>query len=191
MGAVCDLCYILTLKVCIQESRKELLSSGTDLKISDQDLASDLNTDEERTDMLEDDVQSDQVPTLAIHEKLSLQNGSGQISSYMEVATDKMEHHELPQTSNYDKAVTDGEVVSPESRMKNGGKGSSSYIGSKSYGFGQRIQDNSFRKVCLHILLFSSNDMLFTSSFTYQMCICSPSLCQKCMLSYLCLFIRV
>lgn len=126
---------------------------------SDQDHASDTNNIEERAAHLED---SDQVPTFAIHEKSSLQAASGQQSSNREVATSEpTELHEVPDTSAHGEVLTNGDMGSPESRRKvvtekHGGKGSSTHVGNRSLGFGQRSQVNNFQRVRLYYLLLYS-----------------------------------
>lgn len=117
---------------------------------SDQDLASDSILDEEKTDNLEDDLLLDQVPTLAIHEKSSLQNSSVRLSSDRQrVPSDQAD------ASNHE-VLVNGEVRSPEPKVENGGKESSLYFGSRSFGFGKRNQDDSSQKVELHCLLLVS-----------------------------------
>lgn len=98
-----------------------------------------------------DDVFSDQVLTLAIHEKLSLQTGSNKHSSNGEVSGSEMTgDHDIPNTKDKDESMRNGEVESPESRgidKKPGGKGSSVTNGSMSFCFGPRVQDNGSLKV--------------------------------------------
>jgi hypothetical protein len=140
-----------------QDSRKrELSSEVSDMSTSDRGHASDANIIEERAANLDD---LDQVPTFAIHDNSSLPTGSGRQSSNKETATSEAtELHEVPHTSDHDEVLMNGNVGSPESRRKsvaekNGGKGSSIHVGNRSFGFGQRSQDNGFQKVKLHFLL--------------------------------------
>lgn len=139
----------------VQDSKKELSSSEVvDMTKSGQHPASDLGHVDERTENPEDDL-SDQVPTLAIHEKSFLQNGAGRLSSDKEgTSSDQAEILELPQPSNHDEVLVNGGVGSPASRMKNGGKGISSSITNRPFGFGQRNQDTSFQKVDFHPFFF-------------------------------------
>ncbi|GMN47978.1 hypothetical protein TIFTF001_017155 [Ficus carica] len=105
------------------DSRKELSSTEVvDMTRSGQRPASDLDLVDERTENLEDDL-SDQVPTLAIHEKSSLQDVAGRVFSDKEGTTsDQAGRLEPPQPSNRDEVLVNGAVGSPASRMKNGGK---------------------------------------------------------------------
>jgi hypothetical protein len=126
------------------------------MSTSDRGHASDANIIEERAANLDD---LDQVPTFAIHDNSSLPTGSGRQSSNKETATSEAtELHEVLHTSDHDEVLMNGNVGSPESRRKsvaekNGGKGSSIHVGNRSFGFGQRSQDNGFQKVKLHFLL--------------------------------------
>lgn len=93
----------------------------------------------------------DQVPTLAIHAKSSLQNSIVGVSSDRQrVPSDQAD------ASNHE-VLVNGEVRSPEPKMENGGKESSLYLGSRSFGFGKRNQDDSSQKVELHYLLLVSS----------------------------------
>lgn len=143
------------------DSKKELLSTEvSDMSKSDDDPASVLKFSEEKTDDLEDDV-TDQVPTLAIREKSSFQNGSDKIPSNKELATsDPTELDDLPHKGNHDAVLANGEVRSPESMTKNvsgkhGGKG----VGYRSFGFGQRNQDGSFQKAAKMPVSLGGNEL--------------------------------
>ena len=115
---------------------------------SDDDPASDVKSVEEKTDNLEDDL-TDQVPTLAIHEKSSLQNGSGIISFKELAASEPTELDEPPHTSNHDAVLVNGEVRSPELTTKNVSAKQGKGVGYRAFGFGTRNQDGSFQKVRL------------------------------------------
>lgn len=130
------------------------------MRKSGEDPASDLKFVEEEADTLENDL-IDEVPTLAIHEKSSLQNGSGRISSNKELAASgPAELDEPPHMTNNEEAPMNGEVKSPELTTKNvtgkqGGKGNSIHVGFRSFGFGARNQDGAFQKVgCNNIVDF-------------------------------------
>uniref|UniRef100_A0A7N2L791 MAP3K epsilon protein kinase 1 n=1 Tax=Quercus lobata TaxID=97700 RepID=A0A7N2L791_QUELO len=145
------------------DSRKgELSTEVSDMSKSDQDHASDTNNIEERAAHLED---SDQVPTFAIHEKSSLQAASGQQSSNREVATSEpTELHELPHTSAHGEVLMNGDIGSPESRKKvvtekHGGKGSSTHVGNRSLGFGQRSQVNNFQRAAKMSVTSGENEL--------------------------------
>ncbi|KAL4638262.1 hypothetical protein ACB092_03G134800 [Castanea dentata] len=144
-------------------SRKgELSTEVSDMSKSDQDHASDTNNIEERAAHLED---SDQVPTFAIHEKSSLQAASGQQSSNREVATyEPTELHELPHTSAHGEVLMNGDMGSPESRRKvvtekHGVKGSSTHVGNRSLGFGQRSQVNNFQRATKMSITSGENEL--------------------------------
>ncbi|KAL4360472.1 hypothetical protein GQ457_04G004690 [Hibiscus cannabinus] len=115
-------------------SRKEFLSA----EITHQ-LASYQERVEETANNLDNDLLSDQVPTLAIHESLSLQSGSGRLSVKNEVvANGSAQLHDI---SHQDGIMTNGDVGSPESRRNQSekghrGKGSSIDFEDKSFGFG-------------------------------------------------------
>lgn len=147
----------------LQDSRKELLSTGiSDVRKSGEDPASDVKSVEEKADGLENDL-TDQAPTLAIHDKSSLQNGSGRISSNKELAaSEAAELDDRAHTANIDEPPMNGEVKSPELTTKSvtkHGKGNS--IGFRSFGFGARNQDGTFEKVGPVILMFSSHLLLY------------------------------
>ncbi|KAL5553000.1 hypothetical protein UlMin_040401 [Ulmus minor] len=137
-------------------SRKEL--SSTEIVNSDKlnhYPASDSNVAEESLDNPEDSISSDQVPTLAIHERSSPQNGFGRISN-REVA-DQADLHELPQPSDRSEVVLNGELGSPVSTTKSGGKGNSSNV-VRSFGFEQRNQEN-FQKVVKMSVTVGGNEL--------------------------------
>ena len=97
----------------------------------------------------QDDVFSDQVLTLAIHEKLSLQNGSTKPGSSGEIITEMSANHDILISKDHSEVMVH-EVGSPESRgidRKPGGKGSSVTSGSISFCFGPRGQENGTLKV--------------------------------------------
>ncbi|KAJ8747290.1 hypothetical protein K2173_011555 [Erythroxylum novogranatense] len=129
----------------VNESRKEVLVEGADVKKSDKAHSSDSALVEETT-QLDDDLQPDQVPTLAILEKSSLQTGSGQLSASKIMAACASLHDS---TRNYDQneVLMNGQDESPKSRRKSmdrnlGAKGSSVYPESESFGFDAKGQDN-------------------------------------------------
>ncbi|PON41696.1 Phosphorylase kinase, gamma catalytic subunit [Parasponia andersonii] len=142
------------------DSMKEVSSTDVvDTTNSDQIPASDSNLVDDRTENPEDDL-SDQVPTLAIHEKSSLQNGLGKVSSNREVTTsEEAELLELPQPSSHDEVLVNGDVGSPVSKMINGGKASSSSNTTRPFGFGQRNQDTSFQKVVKMSVTIGGNEL--------------------------------
>lgn len=115
-----------------------------------EDIASDSDFLNEKTENT-NDVFSDHVLTLAIHEKLSLQTGPSKHCSNGEVASSDMTgDHDIPNTNGQNEVIMNGEFGSPESRgvdRKPGGKGSSVTNGSISFCFGPRGQDSGSLKV--------------------------------------------
>ncbi|KAL5168942.1 MAP3K epsilon protein kinase 1 [Glycine soja] len=93
-----------------------------------------------------DDAPSDQVLTLAIHEKSFLQAGSSKLTSNREVVnSESTGNHEISNAKDLHEVVMNGECGSPQSRgmtSKVGGKDSSVNNGNKSFAFGPRGQDN-------------------------------------------------
>nr|XP_048319255.1 MAP3K epsilon protein kinase 1-like [Ziziphus jujuba var. spinosa] len=144
----------LATSVINTETRKELLSTeAIDMNKSDQDQDSESNLVEERADNVEDDLRLDQVPTLAIHEKSSLQNSSGIISSDGQRVTSGQAD------ANNREVLSNGEVKSPEPMLENGGKESSLFVGSKSFGFGKRNQDHSSQKATKMSATMGGNEL--------------------------------
>ncbi|KAK7264110.1 hypothetical protein RJT34_31714 [Clitoria ternatea] len=115
-----------------------------DSRKSQEDNASDSNFPNNRNEKL-DDVPSDQVLTLAIHEKSSLQASSSKLSSSGEVASSEPTgNYEISNAKDHEFMVN-GEIESPQSRgmtNKVGGNDSSINNGNKSFAFGPRGQDN-------------------------------------------------
>lgn len=130
------------------ESRKKLLSTEVvDESKSNKDRDSSSTIVEERTENPEDDVQSDQVPTLAIHDKSSLQTSSGRLSGSCEVATCyPTELHEPSHMGDQKEVLMNGEVGSPDSRRKDVDSRTFEEKRDRSFAFGPRSQDNSFQK---------------------------------------------
>ena len=101
-----------------------------------------------------DDIASDQVLTLAIHENLSLETGfrkppSNKEGSGSEPAGD----NGISNTKDHDEVVINGEVRSPQLRGiggKLGGKGSFINNSNKSFYLGPRSQEDGPYKVTCH-----------------------------------------
>lgn len=106
-----------------------------------EDNDSDSNFPNEKTERA-DDVPSDQVLTLAIHEKSVLLTGSGELSSNREVvSSDPTGNHEISNAKDLHEVSMNGEVGLPQSRgmaNKAGGKYNSINNGNKSFAFGPR-----------------------------------------------------
>lgn len=97
--------------------------------------ASDSNFPNESTEKV-DDVPSDEVPTLAIHEKSFQQIGFSKPSSDGEMgSTEPTGNHEISNTKDLHEVVMNGEVGSPQSR------GMTNKVGGKSFAFGPRGHD--------------------------------------------------
>nr|KJB31830.1 hypothetical protein B456_005G210100 [Gossypium raimondii] len=117
---------------------------------------------EETANNLDNDLLSDQVPTLAIHESLSLQSSSGRLSVKNVVAAHASD--QLHDTSNQDEVTINGDVGSPESRRKHtekghGGKGSSIDIEDASFGFGPITQDAGLQKAVKASVISTGNEL--------------------------------
>ncbi|KAJ4822823.1 MAP3K epsilon protein kinase 1 [Turnera subulata] len=141
------------------ESGKELSTEVAGVGMADKDSNGD--DVEGRTDTLEDDLHSDQVPTLAIHEKSSLQPGSFRSSADKEAASSAMPHDHL---HGQDEVLTNGELESPSARKKNidrkhGGKGNSTYTESSPFGFATRSQDNGLQKTAKTSVILGGNEL--------------------------------
>lgn len=79
------------------------------------------NIVEERADSTEDEAISDQVPTLAIHEKNPMGSHSNKHVGGDEAATNSKEHmHESSHLAEQDKILINGELESSELKTKGG-----------------------------------------------------------------------
>ncbi|KAJ6297075.1 hypothetical protein OIU78_022743 [Salix suchowensis] len=148
-------------------SRKQLLTESDDVSKSCKDNSSNDDEVEERTDKLDNDLHSDQVPTLAIHEKSSLKTSSGRLSMN-KVAAACAPLHGSTDMHDQDQALSNGDMESPDVRGKNidrrdGGKTNSTNVENESFVFATRSQDNGLQKVlpCLLALPSSYNLLLW------------------------------
>ena len=153
----------------LQDSRKELLSPGvSDMRKSGEVPASDVKSVEEKADALENDL-PDQAPTLSIHEKSSLQNGSGRMSSNKELAaSEPAELDDRARATNNDEPPVNGEAKSPEvtANKVTGKHSKGNSIGFRSFGFGARNQDGTFEKVGFdNIVVFSQLIYVFLINY--------------------------
>ncbi|KAJ6291089.1 hypothetical protein OIU76_023195, partial [Salix suchowensis] len=131
-------------------SRKQLLTESDDVSKSCKDNSSNDDEVEERTDKLDNDLHSDQVPTLAIHEKSSLKTSSGRLSMN-KVAAACAPLHGSTDMHDQDQALSNGDMESPDVRGKNidrrdGGKTNSTNVENESFVFATRSQDNGLQK---------------------------------------------
>ncbi|KAJ6929589.1 MAP3K epsilon protein kinase 1-like [Populus alba x Populus x berolinensis] len=144
-------------------SRKESLPDSEDVSKSDKNTSSDGDVVEERIDKLEDDLHSDQVPTLAIHENSSLKTSPGRLSTNKVAAASPLLHGSMP--SHYqDEILTIDDLESPDARGKNierrnGGKTSSAHVENGSFGFATRNQDNGLRKAVKTSMTSGGNEL--------------------------------
>ncbi|GMJ05542.1 mitogen-activated protein kinase kinase kinase 7, MAP3K EPSILON PROTEIN KINASE, partial [Hibiscus trionum] len=144
-------------------SKKEVSSmEATDRSKYDHDHSADNTMVEERMNNLDDDLQSDQVPTLAIHEKSSLQSSPGELSVKNVVAAlSSGQHHEI---SHQDEAMMNGDVGSP-SRRKHTEKGqgvNEDQIDkeNKSFGFVPITQNAGLQKVVKASVTSTGNELI-------------------------------
>ncbi|XVE66333.1 hypothetical protein DITRI_Ditri08aG0071900 [Diplodiscus trichospermus] len=143
-------------------SMKELLSAKTtDRSKYDHDHSADNNFLEEKTNNLDYDLPSDQVPTLAIHEKSSLQSSSGRLSVKNVVAA--LGPGQLHEISHQDEGMTNGDVGSPSRKKhmekRHGGKGNPIDTENKSFVFGPKTQDVSLQKAAKASVTTTGNEL--------------------------------
>lgn len=105
---------------CIQDYRTDSLSREAtavfDKSSEDKDAKHDLPEDIDANP--EEEISSDQVPTLTLQEKLPINSGSIKLSSNSEAAT-LTELHEPSQSRTQEKMLTNGDLGSPNSGKKN------------------------------------------------------------------------
>lgn len=136
---------------------------GTDVSKSGEDNGSNSGPVEERADDAVDDVLSDQVLTLAIHERSPLHATAVGLSTGSDMAPSHSEElHEPLHKCEDGEVLVNGKMESPDSRSKNitaknlEGNGSSIHMEHRSFGFGTKNLDYSPRKVNPYLFLFSS-----------------------------------
>ncbi|KAF5749885.1 Mitogen-activated protein kinase kinase kinase 7 [Tripterygium wilfordii] len=144
-------------------SNTNLLSTKvTDVIESTKDEVCNGDLTEENTNNLETDLQSDQVPTLAIHKKSSLHDSS--ISDNEVVASrDRIELQKATHRDDQVEVLMNVEVESSNAgrnkvAVKHGGKGSS-IENSGSFGFRTRIEDDSFQKTAKATVTLGGNGL--------------------------------
>ena len=147
------------------------MTVSDDVSKSCKDNSSNDDEVEERTDKLDNDLHSDQVPTLAIHENSSLKTSSGRLSMN-KVAAACAPLHGSTHMHDQDQALSNCDMESPDARGKNidrrdGGKTNSTHVENGSFGFATRSQDNGLQKV-INICCFLGYDVVL---------ICSLMLC--------------
>ncbi|KAB5547998.1 hypothetical protein DKX38_011404 [Salix brachista] len=144
-------------------SRKQLLTESDDVSKSCKDNSSNDDEVEERTDKLDNDLHSDQVPTLAIHEKSSLKTSSGRLSMN-KVAAACAPLHGSTDMHDQDQALSNGDMESPDVRGKNidrrdGGKTNSTHVENESFVFATRRQDNGLQKAVKTSMNLGGNEL--------------------------------
>lgn len=143
-------------------ARKELLpSEAAEVCISSDKDGSGGNHFEDGADSPEDEAVSDQVPTLAIHEKKPIGSHSSRHAAGDETAANLSEH--LPSYLDVqDKVLMNGERESSELKTKGVVSDKLEEIESSvngrhdSFAFGVKSQDSNSRKVKLNQFLFVS-----------------------------------
>ncbi|KAJ6774841.1 MITOGEN-ACTIVATED KINASE KINASE KINASE [Salix purpurea] len=144
-------------------SRKETLPDSEDVSKSDKNISSDGDVVVERNDKSEDDLHSDQVPTLAIQENSSLKTSSDRLSTSKVVAASPSLHGLTP-LHDQDENLTNVDMESPNARGKNidrrnGGKTISAHVENGSFGFAARNQDNGFQKAVKTSMTSGGNEL--------------------------------
>ncbi|RIA04392.1 hypothetical protein BRARA_K01371, partial [Brassica rapa] len=111
---------------------------------SGKDPSSSSDLGEEGTDNSEADFSSDQVPTLSMHEKPSLQSSSDVKGSSEDESEfhGKSEHHDIPENLETESAKNGKNTLE-----KQVGKESSIQVDQPSHSFGQKGEDRRLRKV--------------------------------------------
>ncbi|KAF5737927.1 Mitogen-activated protein kinase kinase kinase 7 [Tripterygium wilfordii] len=146
------------------DSNTNLLSTKVaDVIESNKDQVSNGDVTEENTNNLETDLQSDQVPTLAIHKKLSLHAGSSISDNEVVASHDQTELQKATHRGDQVEVLMNGEVESSDAGRnkvagKHGGKGSS-IENSGSFGFGTRIEDESLQKTAKETMTLGGNGL--------------------------------
>lgn len=137
----------------IQDSKSKLPLVGVASFRSEKDPSSSSDLGEEGADNSEADLISDQVPTLSIHEKPSLQSSSDVKGSSEDESEfhGKSEHDDI--TENQE---TESSKAGKSTLEKQAGKESSIQVNQPSHSSGQKGEDRRLRKVsCVVTSLFS------------------------------------
>ncbi|XP_058181067.1 MAP3K epsilon protein kinase 1-like isoform X1 [Rhododendron vialii] len=139
---------------------------GTDVGKSGEDNGSNSGPVEERADDAVDDVLSDQVLTLAIHERSPLHATAVGLSTGSDMAPSHSEElHEPLHKCEDGEVLVNGKMESPNSRSKNitaknlEGNGSSIHMEHRSFGFGTKNLDYSPRKAAKTLVTSGGNEL--------------------------------
>ncbi|WCJ40035.1 mitogen-activated protein kinase kinase kinase 7 [Euphorbia peplus] len=141
------------------DSRKELRTDATAVSTSDNNQIYNGDTNEEVTANLDEDLHSDQVPTLSIHET-SLQTDSNRLSPDKVAAACAS----LRVSTHLNGEDANGEIESSEARRKSvdrkhGGKGNSTHTENKSFGFASRTHDDGLQKAAKTSVTLGGNEL--------------------------------
>lgn len=134
----------------VQDSKSKL---GVASFRSEKDPSSSSDLGEEGADNSEADLSSDQVPTLSMHEKPSLQSSSDVKGSSEDESEfhGKSEHDDIPENPE-----TESSKNGKNTLEKQVGKESSIHVDQPSHSVGQKGEDRRLRKVsCVVTSLFS------------------------------------
>lgn len=138
--------------ILIQVIKETNLTEEDNTSKSDKDYAP-VSHGIEENENFEENRYSDQVPTLAILEKSSLNDGSGRLSANSDVAaSSSIDFHEQPHSANPVEVVDIGKAGHPESGRNpvirsNGEKVAGFDTEGKLLGPGEKNQDNFMQKV--------------------------------------------
>ncbi|KAK6931863.1 Protein kinase domain [Dillenia turbinata] len=134
------------------DSGKELVGTEVDTSKIDDDHGSNSCLNGERADIPEA-ILSDQVPTLAIPDKSSIQSNSGRLSPSSNLALSYPGEPDVtPHTGGKSEVLENGDAGSSGSKKKNfqaqnhDGKGGSLHVENNLFGFGTKNQDDSSHK---------------------------------------------
>lgn len=137
-----------------QGSGKELLSTAAEVIRSKEEHGANSIPDEERTNSYCDDGISDQVPTLAIHERTPMHTASDRLATNHDgPASNSTVLRESSRLREQEEMLNNGESGSSELRSKGilskriDGKGASTHLESDSFAFGLNSQEYTHRKV--------------------------------------------
>ncbi|KAH6831363.1 mitogen-activated protein kinase kinase kinase 7 [Perilla frutescens var. hirtella] len=130
-----------------------------------EDEISKTNLTEERTDNLEEDMISDQVPTFAIHEKSPIETSSHRLFNSHESATSNSVEDQKSNLNQQGEVLINGDVEAAESTKRTvvarkvEKKGSAVGIVHGKFNFGQKSHDSSPRKAVKEPMTSGGNEL--------------------------------
>lgn len=149
-----------------KEGKTEMSSSEASvISKSHEDESSKTNLTEERTDNLEEDMISDQVPTFAIHEKSPIETSSHGLLDSHESATSNSVADQRFNLNQQGEVLINGEVEAAESTNRSvvarkvEKKGSAAGIVHGKFNFAQKSQDSSPRKAVKETKTSGGNEL--------------------------------